>query len=184
MSYQIDFLNALKALFVPMDWGLFFSLGAVPIVMCSVLYLTRKNRGISNGVCWAMLILSFLIPLVLIPLSIQGGIGSGWQLEQKHLKINAWLEHETLPLASIQIALQETAGPWQPIRRTYGYGTPGLSSGWFLLRNGTKAIVFRHLAPTQMVAIWSGERCYILAHLGVEELYRELVARGVPVRQL
>ncbi|HHW43793.1 MAG TPA: hypothetical protein GXX25_08295, partial [Desulfotomaculum sp.] len=63
--------------------------------------------------------------------------------------------------------------------RTYGYGTPGLTTGWCKLANGEKAVVFRHLHPGRMVVLELEGRYYVLTHPGVEELYSALLARGV-----
>jgi len=73
--------------------------------------------------------------------------------------------------------LVDTSGPWQPVWRTYGYGTPGLSAGWFRLRNGEKAVVFYHLTPAKMLLLFSKGHIYVVAHPGVERLYQELAAR-------
>lgn len=73
----------------------------------------------------------------------------------------------------------ESSSPWRLVVRTNGYGTPGLCTGWCKLANGEKAVVFRHLRPNRMVVLESEGRYYVLAHPGVEELYRLLLARGV-----
>lgn len=183
VSYEIVFADTIKALFVPLDWGMLLTLVAPPLVMALLLFLTRDNRGVSERVAKVMLILSFVVPWAIIMSSVQSAVGSGWKLDEKQLQINAWPALDTLQISSLRIALEEAGGPWQPIRRTNGHGTPGLSTGWFALRNETSAIAFMHQPSAKILILRSGERWYVLAHPGVEALYKELLVRGAAVKK-
>ena len=74
--------------------------------------------------------------------SIQGCVGDGWRLEGNKLTFKAWEEHTIIDLSVTRITLADTVVPWQPVRSTYRYGTPGLTAGWFALQNGKKSSDF------------------------------------------
>ncbi|MBO8181627.1 MAG: hypothetical protein H0Z28_02400 [Archaeoglobus sp.] len=49
--------------------------------------------------------------------------------------------------------------------------------GYFKLKNGIKAVVFRYKHSDEFVVINSSGKYYVIIHPGVEELYREIRGR-------
>ncbi len=178
MSYQLGYLDVLMADFLPLD-----PLDTLLLVgvFLGIPFLTiwgLKAAGEWRRRWWLLpMTIAFLIVLLLLTSLPQAG--SGWQLTDKGLELKAWPVSATLDLKGTRAALVESSGPWRPVLRTNGYGTPGLTTGWCKLANGERAVVFRHLRPSRMVVLESEGCYYVVAHPGVEELYRLLLARGV-----
>jgi len=179
LAYQLSFLDVIQAFFFPVD-PVFYLL--IFIVLLSVylnwLYLAKKESWFRRY-RWIIVAVS-IVPLITI-LLITGAAraGAGWQLKNDHLKIKTAAAPARLDLEKTSIMLTASPGPWQPVKRTNGYGTPGLTTGWCKLQNGKKAVVFRHLQSASVLVLISEGRYYVLAHPGVEELYYHLIARGV-----
>lgn len=177
ISYQLSCLDVLKALFLPLD-----PLGTLLLagVFLGIPFLTiwgLKAAGEWPRRWWLLAVtISFLL---ILPLASWPQAGSGWRLTDEGLELKAWPVSATLDLKGTRAALVDSSSPWRPVVRTNGYGTPGLCTGWCKLANGRKAVVFRHLRPSRMAVLESQGRYYVLAHPGVEELYRLLLARGV-----
>lgn len=177
MAYQLTYLDILQAMFIPFDiffWGL--NIGICLVIGIS---LWRGTKSIRK---WyrAMLIFASLIIFLLVMFLVgAGNTGDGWQLTEQELKIKAWPIEETASLQTVQIALVSPWSEWQPTLRTNGYSVPGLSTGWFKLRNGKTAAIFYHQNPPDMLLLKSGDTYYILAHPGIRELYMKLLQQGV-----
>lgn len=67
-------------------------------------------------------------------------------VDQPTLTINAPIYGRSIPLSHLQIDSAniinlEADSPYLPKMRTNGIGLPGLSLGWFSLRNGDKALI-------------------------------------------
>lgn len=176
MSYQVDYPAVLKALFIPFDPVMIMIFIGYPLGLL-VLFLFRKKTGDQLGYLWVVLLLSALVPILLIMGMSWAEAGSGWRLEKGKLILRASVS-ATLDPVETRVALVESSGPWRPVRKNNGYGTPGLSTGWFRLKNGEKAVVFRHLNSPQMVVMEYNDRYYVVSHPGVEELYQQLVDLG------
>lgn len=178
MSYQLDYFEVIKAIFLPVDIVFLLVAVGIPLFIIPVAWYATKTMP--NKIYQGMI----LAPVLIIPIATllfmgYSNVGSGWQLNDDKLQIKAWPVEETIDLATAQIALEETSGPWKPAWRTNGYGTAGLGTGWFILQNGQEAVVFYHQTPTKILVLQSGEQYYLLAHPGVEELYGKIVGQGV-----
>jgi hypothetical protein len=95
------------------------------------------------------------------------------------LELNTWSVAEQIELSSISMQLVDSSSLWQPELRENGYGTPGLSSGWFRLKNGKSALLFRHDYSLKMLLLCSNSGYYVISHPGVENLYQNLLEKGV-----
>lgn len=184
MAYQLKFLAVVKAFFVPFDFVFHaivigaFSLGPVVILL-----------QLKKGVPFRKLRLVFAL-VVGVPVAALLGIsllhtGAGWQLTEKELQVKTGVwGAESIELVQARVALVASTGPWEAKLRTGGLGLPGLSTGRFKFQNGEKATYFRHLHAPRRVVIESRGRYHVIAHPGVEELYKELVARGAQPAEL
>lgn len=184
MAYQLGFLDVIKAFFFPADPVFYLVIFIIILsVYLSWLYPAKKEPWLRRY-RW-VIVAVFIIPLTAVFL-ITGAsqVGVGWQLENDHLKIKTAAAPVRLDLEKTGILLATSPGPWQPAKRINGYGTPGLTTGWCKLQNGKEAVVFRHLQSASVVVLISEGRYYVLAHPGVEELYRYLRERGVARRRV
>lgn len=179
MSYQVEYPAVLKAIFVPFDPVMHLMLIGFSLVILA-LFLSRKKTGEQRVFFRIVRFSSLLVPLVIIMGASWSEAGSGWQLENNKLIIRSSVS-VTLNPAETRVALVDSAGPWRPVSKDNGFSTPGLSTGWFNLKNGEKALIFRHLNSPVMIVLESNNRYYILSHPGVEELYRKLVNLGAQV---
>ena len=68
--------------------------------------------------------------------------------------------------------------------RVNGTSIPGLSYGRFKLSNGENAIYFKHLENDKMLLLSCDNDFYIFEHPDIEELYEELINRGVMLGNL
>lgn len=178
MSYQLSYLDVLKAVFLSLDLldillmaGVFLGIPFLTIWGLKAAGEWRRR--------WWLLPVTIAFPLFILLLTSLPQAGSGWRLTDGRLELKAWPVSAMLDLKGTRAALVERSSPWRPVVRTNGYGTAGLTTGWCKLANGRKAVVFRHLRPSRMVVLESEGRYYVLAHPGAEELYRLLLARGV-----
>ena len=177
MSYQLGYVEVLQALFSPCDPLSFLLIpGALAGVPLLTFYLLKRGGELRRR-WWVLLVITGILAAVTLgcgwPMA-----GSGWQFTDGELKLWAWPVSTTLAVGETQVALVEGSSPWRPVRRTNGYGTPGLCTGWCRLANGEKAVVFRHLRPEKMVVLETGGDYYILRHPGVERLYEALIREG------
>lgn len=178
MAYQLDFLAVVGAIFVPANFLLYFILlAAVSIPLVFLAYQLKKGvpfRPLRLSIAWVVMAPVGILLVCMIH------IGSGWQLEQEQLQIktNIW-SSESIELERAEVALVDSIGPWRATGRGAGLGLPGLCVGRFKFQNGERALYFRHLESPQRVVLKVDDRYFVLAHPGVEDLYRELVARGV-----
>jgi len=177
MSYQVDYPAVLKANFVPFDPVMYLIFIGFPAGLL-ILFVFRKRMSDRLGYGWIVLLLAAFMPLLLVFLMDISVVGSGWRLEDRKLIVKTSAGSETMDLQGIKVALADKSSPWRPVRRENGYGTPGLGTGWFRLKNGEKAVVFRHLNSPQMVVLEYNDRYYVISHPGVEELYQRLVDLG------
>lgn len=171
MSYSLDWISALKALFIPMDTFLLVTT-IVPIVF--VVYMVKKNKN--SRYLWLISTFTIIITMVAIVSPI---VGTGWILRDNMLEIKAWPTSTTINLSLANVALVDDSSAWQPAIRTYGYGSPGLRTGYFKLRNGQEAMVFYYLKDSKILVLQLNDSYYLLAHPGVEELYKKLLTMGV-----
>lgn len=187
-AYQLDYLAVLKALFVPFSLSSAV-LAVLPISAAIILPLffllrellrVRRGSGETAGPHYMLMLIgaSVIIPAVVVLGSSLPLVGAGWRLDGDVLQIKAQPVSASIEVKKAKVALLSLDGLWQPVLRANGYGTPGLATGWFKLKNGKKAAYFRHLRPSEMVLIeWQGSY-YLIAHPGVKELYNLLVTRG------
>lgn len=184
MAYQLDFLAAMKAVFVPVDP--LFHLIIFAVVVSGPLYLVYLlKKGMLFRYLRLPLALGIAIPIAgLLGVSLLH-TGAGWRLENGQLQIKTFIgAAENTELEKTRVALVASTGPWQAEWRTGGLGLPGLSVGRFRFQNGETATYFRHLESPLRVVLKVDDRAYVLAHPGVEELYEELVARGAQPAEL
>lgn len=178
MSYQISYLSVLKALFIPVDIVFLFLTAGIPLFIIAMVlcHLKKTNNRRYLGMTLGLVIVIPLLTMLVVSLT---NAGSGWRLEDDKLIIKASPVSDTIDLPPTKAALVDTSGPWQPVLREKGFGSPGLSTGWFKLQNGNKAVVFRHMTSPKTLVLLSNDHYYLLTHPGIERLYQELVARGV-----
>lgn len=178
MSYQLSYLDVLKADFLPFD-----PLGTLLLaaVFLGIPFLTiwGLKAAVEWRRRWWLLPVTIAFLLFILLLTSLSQAGSGWRLTGGGLELKAWPVSTMLDLKGTRVALVESTSPWRPVRRTNGYGTAGLTTGWCKLANGRKAVVFCHLRSNRMVVLESKGRYYVLAHPGTEKLYHLLLERGV-----
>lgn len=166
MSYQLSYLDVLKALFLPLDpLGTLLLAGVflgIPVLSIWKLKAAGEWRR-----WWWSLPVTVAFLLIIFLASSWPQAGSGWRLTDERLELKAWPVSTTLDLKGMRVALVDSSSPWRPVVRTNGYGTPGLTTGWCKLANGEKAVVFRHLRTDRMLVLEVGGRYYTLAHPGV-----------------
>jgi hypothetical protein len=177
MSYQIDYLDALRALFLPLDPLMIVLVFLVPLLLLIPMPWALKAAGKWPRYWWLLPGIIALLIVIFLGVFLTE-VGAGWRLTDGEFKLRAWPVATTLDVSAMRVALVESTSPWRPVMRTNGYGTPGLTTGWCKLANGKKAVVFRHLRSEKMVVLEAGGRYYILIHPGVEGLYEALIARG------
>jgi hypothetical protein len=177
MSYQVGYLDVLRALFFPLDPLMIALVFLVPLVLLISMPWALKAAGKWPRYWWLLPgIIALLIVIFLSACLPQ--IDSGWQLTDSRFRLKAWPVSTTLDVSAVRVALVESSSPWRPVMRTNGYGTPGLTTGWCKLANGKKAVVFRHLRHDKMLVLEAGGRYYIVTHPGVEKLHETLIAQG------
>lgn len=178
MSYQIDYFTALTALFTPIDpVFLLIVAGTLVISLGSIVY-TKLKTGNARMPGMIMIAISAVVLTTIFAAPLLS-VGSGWQLGENELTIEAMPVTDTIAFSQMKIMLTDPKGPWKPVLRTNGYGTPGLSTGWFKLANGKKAVVFYHTGASKVLIVSAQERYYLIAHPGVERLYNNLIRKGV-----
>lgn len=140
-------------------------------------YLIRMNRRglpLHPGYYLTLVLLAVLVPLSFWQVSNPKSEYAGWQLEDRQLRLFAPPVKTTIELETANLLLADWDSPWKPDWRTNGMTVPSLSTGWFKLHNGKKAVLFRHSKPEKILVIETGGSYYLLAHPGVEELYEHL----------
>ncbi|MEW6448954.1 MAG: hypothetical protein AB1426_12895 [Bacillota bacterium] len=184
MAYLLDWFAVIKAFFVPADC-LFYSIMLLAFGIPLILILGQLKRGVPLQRIRPVFALLIAVPVAaLLGISVLY-TGSGWQLADRQLKlrtiVGSW---ENIKVEQAQVALEEDTGPWEAKSRINGLGLPGLCVGWFKFKNGKTALYFRHLHSSQQVVLAVGSRYYVIAHPGVEKLYKELLARGAQPAEL
>jgi hypothetical protein len=175
VEHHVSYISVLKAVITPADPLLIFILFIMPILLFLVLRFSKLSAKHGK---WSVLLGSGLVWGVLL-LTTWGAVGSGWTLTEKELLIKAPPESAVIDLKSAKILLTDSTSEWLPVARTGGYGTPGLATGNFRLRNGQKAICFLEYDWRKLLLINFNGRYYILCHSNVEELYSQLLQQGV-----
>jgi hypothetical protein len=104
-------------------------------------------------------------------------LGSGYQIPNDYLRLKIPPVTETIEIQKLLVCLVEDNTQWEVTQRK-GTQTYHLFIGWCKLKNGEKALVFKHHSSKEKVILWDGNRYYVIAHPGVEEFYRELINRG------
>lgn len=184
MAYRLDYLTCLKTwVVVPVNIPIIAIItiaiiGPPLAILAWWIYEAKKGGPRQPFHYWWLPFLVVGVPIVAWLALSWSEVGSGYELEDNLLKLKPPPVSTTIKLQTTEVVLVKASGPWQPTLRINGYGTPGLSTGWFKLRNGKKAVVFRHLSPSKMVVLKSEGRYYVLAHPGVEKLYTELLRYG------
>ena len=180
MEYQLSFIDVFKSLFFPADYFFVLTFLGAPIFVAVVIYHSIKNRTAQLAIIVAGIVIPSLITFfALLPVN-----GSGWKFEEDELAVKAWPIKDSIKLSSVKTMINNVPGNWEPSRRTRGYGTPGLGTGWFKLRNGKEAVVFKHGFSTKVVVIYTNDRYYVFSHPGVEKLYNELIKRGAKMNEI
>lgn len=178
MSYQLGFFEVIKADYLSDAMGMVMMLGIPLVVAVAIIYPAIKN-GNTKQICLAVG-QALIIPLAMFAYSGYTMQGTGWRVEGDKLVLKAWPVTEVVELSSARAALLDQTSAWRPTIRTYGHGTPGLTTGRCNLANGKKAIVFRHEYSAKMLLLQVSNQYYLISHPGVEELAAELARRGVP----
>ncbi|AEG16664.1 hypothetical protein G7K71_17320 [Desulfofundulus sp. TPOSR] len=190
MAYQLSFWEVLKAFFVPVDplfYILYLAVFGFPLLFMLWRVWKLRKKGISPNLRPVLMVEVFIVTSGLAVFLIMALLytGSGWRLEDGKLQIKGNPgSPEIVELDKTRIALVESTGSWQATLRTGGIGLPGFSAGRFRFENGKKALYFRHLGSSHEVVLEFDGRYYVLLYPGVEDLYRELIARGAQPAKL
>lgn len=176
MQYQINYYSALKALVLPLDITFLLLFIGVPVVNLVAFLYSSRNKINKNYRIKAIFVSAALCAFVTLILTLQF-VGSGWVLKGNSLMIKSPPVESTIDLATATISLEDSSGSWQPVYRTNGSAISGISTGWYRLRNGENAVVFRYMGSSKMVVVRSMDRTYILESPGVEDLYYQLSTR-------
>ena len=169
MSYQIGYIDIFKPL-IP-------EIPVVLVIGISLLFLLYKeNKENIKHAKIGLLIFTVTVSSVTILLASQ--VGSGWTLEGNNLRVKAF-ETRNIQLSETEIDLVDIKGQWQLGRKRVGYNSGDLHFGFFYLKNEKSAIVFQHLASPKMLVILFNNEYIVLSHPGIENLYNELLSRGV-----
>ena len=178
MSYQIDFAAAVKSMFLPIDASFLLFLVPLAVILIGA-YKAYQSRGTpafrTNSLATCAVPLIFVVALLLLA---SHEVGAGWQLKNDVLTIKAPPVTATLELPSTSIALVSSFGAWKPVLRTNGTGAPGLSTGYFTLRNKKTAAVFSYHPTDQMMVLEDAGKYYVLAYPEIRNLYGLLIQRG------
>jgi hypothetical protein len=153
---------------------------AVTIFVYLVLGVCFLKTQLKKARIVILLFLILLPILYLLPVLIKASSGWDWygyKYDGK-LHIRAWPVDEVVDLNNSEVFLTKSE-KWMPELRMFGFGTKEIGMGYFKLKNGVKAVVFRHKNSDEFVVINSSGKYYVLIHPGVEELYREIKDREI-----
>ncbi|MFZ5595655.1 MAG: hypothetical protein ACOY31_01425 [Bacillota bacterium] len=183
MAYRLNYTDVLKANFIPFDPVMYIILIGFPVGVL-LMFLFRKKMSDKLGYSWIVLFIAAIMPIILMFLTDISQVGAGWRIENGKLMIKTYSGSDTLDIQNIKVSLADISSPWRPVTRINGYGTPGLGTGRYNLKNGKKAVVFRHMGSPQMVVLEYNNSYYVISHPGVEELYQSLIAQGAKPAEL
>lgn len=174
MQYQVDYYSVLKSIILPLDIRFLFLFIGLPVGGIAIfLFLGRKKFGRNQYLQVITVFIILLTLLMLIP--TRQYAGSGWVLKNNYLIIKSPPVLSTIDLATATISLEDSNSPWQPVYRKNGFAVSGLATGWYRLRNGKDAVVFRHIESLKMVVVITKDCIYVIQHPGVEDLYNLLI---------
>ncbi len=168
MLYRLGWREALAAYFVPMDIAFILIVIGIPLIL-SILLISQLGFE-------AIIPITILLSIMLW--STLTNIGDGWKLNNCNLEVRTGSNSRLIAIDSIYVGLVESRSDWLPSLRTSGFSAPGLSTGYFKLRNGKSAIVFKHLYNDKALVLQSNNQYYIFSHPGVENLYNRIVQLG------
>lgn len=177
MSYKLDYLAVLKAYIYPLDLITLIVTIIVLSILVPYIYKLIKAGLTKKNLVNISAIIIIIFSIILIPPTLNSG--AGWVLDGDTLLLNARPVSVPIKLSKTTMMFVDYYGDWQPTLRTSGYGTTGLSTGWFKLKNGEKAVVFRHMYSNKALILKTEERYYLISHPQIELLYQSLLERGV-----
>jgi len=99
----------------------------------------------------------------------------GYELVGDELHLKAWPVDARINLRDSEIFLTDSS-EWKPKIRTYGMHAGSVSTGYHILKNGDKAVVFKHKESRKFLVINESGKLYVISHPEVDELYE--VIRG------
>ena len=100
--------------------------------------------------------------------------GFGYELKNEKLEIKSWPVKEDVDVKLSLVTLTSDE-EWRPKWRIYGYADPDLLMGKYKLKNGIKAVLFKHKDSERFVVINASGKYYVIIHPGVERLYEEIL---------
>lgn len=177
--YRLSYFDVLKAWVYPhIDLRQLIIFIVIPLVIMVVIAYCRKESFTARHYVGGVSLL-LGIPLIIILTISCSFIKSGWTQNDDTLALKAFPVSTSLNIKQCKVLLITTNdSSWQPVRRTEGLSLPGLSMGWFKVRNGKKIILFQHLTSSSMLLLEFDDNYYLIRHPGVEELYSELLSKG------
>ncbi len=129
----------------------------------------------------AILLFMIILPILyLLPVLIKASSGWDWygyEVLDHKIYIRAWPVDKIVDLNNSEVFLTKSE-KWMPELRSFGIGTRGIEMGHFKLKNGVKAVVFRHKNSDEFVVINSSGKYYVIIHPGVERLYNDVKKKG------
>jgi hypothetical protein len=148
------------------------------IIVFTSLVLSYSLKRAESGRVKLLLLAILLFVVFSIPLSSLAKLPFGWdwygyELSDNKLHIKAWPVNEIVDLRNAEIILTNS-DEWRPKIRTFGEGTTYLGMGYYKLKNGNNAVVFRHKNSDSFVVINASGKYYVIIYPGVEKLYEEI----------
>ena len=177
MAYRLDLIAAIKAFFVPLNSETIIFHAIVLVSMLAFFFIKYRNATLNRRILVTVAIFGLVLIISVFPAITR--VGVGWSLNDDTLTINAPPANATVYLSDCRITLVDSSSNWRASVRVNGTSMPGLSYGRFKLNNGENAIYFRHLNNQKMLLLSCDNDFYIIEHPNIEELYEELINRGV-----
>ncbi|WP_418627025.1 PH domain-containing protein [Anaerosinus sp.] len=176
MQYKLNWCDSVKAIFISNNKAfsvLSILLFIMPIIIC------RFYVPEDDFIIWLIVVFGVIMPLVLFAIQ---NFQSGWRIEEDILEIKAFTIKRKIKISLTQIALIGKESEWSPQFRICGVGISGLLAGKCRLRNKKQAVVFQHLEQSEQLLIETNGEYYLIGHIGIENLYNQLIELGAKVK--
>ncbi len=147
-------------------------------VLLSLFFCYR--RASNNRARKVLVILALIFPAIFtapeIIKAFSGWKWYGYEVLDGELHLKAWPVDARINLSNSEIFLTDSS-EWEPKIRTYGMHAGSIFMGYHILKNGAKAVIFKHKESRTFLVINASGQLYIISHPKVDMLYREIKKR-------